>query len=120
MTETNRDAKRRSMRYSRMFSALAFGLLFVITGLLGYDLRADHSTGLSGNERTDGPILRQVAIGVGLLCLGVFWSKRLADPRLGLTPPAARLMKHAGAGRSPGASMTNRQQLNAPDDESRA
>jgi hypothetical protein len=120
MTETNREAKRRSMRYSRMFSAFAFGLLFVITGLLGYDLRTDRRAARSGLERTNAPILGQVAIGVGLLFLGVFWSKRLADPRLGITPPAARLMKNAGAGRSPGASMTKRQRLTAPDDERRA
>ena len=127
MTAHSREAKRRSGRYGRMFSAFAFGLLIFVAGLLGYDLRLTRShvtapvldqparlaAAPSRNRWTGAPLPAQMTIGIGLLGLGVFWSRRLNDPRLNVVRPTAPPMKHAGAGRSTGAAMTKRHRLNS-------
>jgi hypothetical protein len=85
-----------------MFSAFAFGSFFLISGLLGF--RADRL--LRGMLRwEDGPLLSHVAIGTGLLALGVFWYHHLADSRFQVFrhPPSIR---NVGAGKSAGAAGT--------------
>ena len=91
----DRDAKQRSRRYARMFSALLFGLLFFVTGVMGVSLRRDVLAPMPSASATDArwtgrPILSQVALGLGMMALGVYWSRRLHDPRLrGVRPQAA-------------------------------
>ena len=106
----SREEKRRSTRYGRMFSALFFGMLFVISGLAGF--RLDKKVPLTSETRwADGPILSQTAMGLGMLALGVYWSRRLDDPRLNIASRAPRIIRNAGAGRSSGAAMKTRLRL---------
>ena len=105
----SREEKRRSNRYGRMFSALFFGMLFVVSGLAGY--RLDKSPMTSDTRWADGPILSHIAMGLGMLALGIYWSRRLDDPRLNVASPAPRTIKNAGAGRSRGAAMKTRLRL---------
>jgi hypothetical protein len=55
-----------------------------------------------------------VALGAGLVVLGLFWYHRLADPRLDIVrrhPPGIR---NVGAGKSAGALRTDRNRLSEP------
>ena len=92
------EAKRRSKRYGRMFTGLIFGLVFFVTGTAGLSLsRAD-----GGPKWVGRPVLWQVAVGLGMMALGIYWSRRLDDPRLQVHA-GPRREKHVGTGRSPGA-----------------
>jgi hypothetical protein len=105
----SREEKRRSNRYGRMFSALFFGLVLLVSGLAGYRL---NKTPLTSDARwAGGPILSQIGAGVGLLALGIYWSRRLNDPRLNLFSRAPRTVKSVGAGQSSGAAMKRRPRL---------
>jgi len=106
----SREEKWRSKRYGRMFSALFFGLLFLVAGLAGF--RLDKKTPFTSETRwTDRPILWQIGMGLGMLALGIYWSRRLDDPRLHIAARAPRIIKNAGAGRSRGAAMKTRLRL---------
>lgn len=81
-----------------MFSGLFFGVLFLVTGAAGLSLSRE-----SGGPRWTGrPVLWQVALGLGMMAAGVYWSRRLDDPRLQVHRDPRR-EKHVGAGRSQGA-----------------
>ena len=99
----SREAKLRSKRYGRMFTMLFFGLLFLITGILGLDLRRNGEVRWAGR-----PLLWQAGTGAVMLMLGIYWSRRLDDPRLQRRPVKPRLLKQAGSGRSPGAETAHR------------
>lgn len=79
-----------------MFSAFAFGLHFFVTGLIGYRLDT-----FAPQRWSPTPILSQVAIGAGLLVLGVFFYRRL--PKHDWLRRVGRPMRNVGAGRSAGA-----------------
>ena len=85
-----------------MFSAFAGGLFFLVTGVIGFDTY--NLRGLfQGGRWTDPPIWRQVALGTGLLVLGVYFSRRLGDTPP-VPPPGRRVVKHVGSGKSARAS----------------
>jgi hypothetical protein len=63
-------------QYHRFFSATAVGLLFLVAGLIGWDLK--YSRGwFQGTTWVAGPIWWQVALGTALLLLAGFWARRL-------------------------------------------
>ena len=85
-----------------MFSAFAAGAFFVVTGSIGIDVRHTHA--LQGSRWADAPIWSQVVLGVALLLLGTFWSRRLGEPQWTETRAArGRMLKNAGQGQSSGA-----------------
>jgi hypothetical protein len=94
----SREAKQRSQRYGRMFTMLFFGIFFFAAGVMGLSL----SKAAGGPKWTGRPVLSQIAVGIGMLALGVYWSRRLDDPRL-RTHRSTPLLKHVGRGRSEGA-----------------
>jgi hypothetical protein len=62
--------------YQRVFSAAAAGMLFLVAGVIGWDL--SHSHGLfQGTRWVDGPIWWQVGTGTALLLLAGFWARRV-------------------------------------------
>jgi hypothetical protein len=62
--------------YQRVFSAAAAGLLLLVAGLIGWELRRSHGF-FEGTTWVQGPIWWQVAAGIGLLLLAGFWAKRV-------------------------------------------
>jgi hypothetical protein len=65
--------------YQRVFSAGAAGLLFFVSGLIGWDL--SHSRGWFGGAKwVDGPVWWQIGLGFGLL-LPIFLARRVS-PRV--------------------------------------
>jgi len=62
--------------YQRVFSAAATGLLLRVAGLIGWELRRSHGF-FEGTRWVSGPIWWQVAAGIGLLLLAVFWARRV-------------------------------------------
>ncbi len=66
--------------YQRVFNAAAAGLLFLVAGLAGWDLRYSHGL-FQGTKWVDGPIWWQVAAGTALLLLAGFWARRLPRGR---------------------------------------
>jgi hypothetical protein len=73
---SSRWSRRPSNTYSRMFTALAAGGFLVVTGSIGWNVSYLHGF-FEGGRWVDGPIWWQIALGVGLLLLGVYWSRRL-------------------------------------------
>jgi hypothetical protein len=68
--------RRPGWQYQRVFSAGFVGLLFLVAGLIGWDLK--YSRGwFEGTKWVDGPIWWQVSLGAGLLLLAVFWARRV-------------------------------------------
>jgi hypothetical protein len=79
-----------------MFSAFAAGASLVVTGAIGFDVSYMHGF-FEGGRWVDGPVWGQIALGIGFLLLGVYWSRRLGEP--GGTPalnPRERAIKDAG------------------------
>lgn len=69
-------SQRSRARYQRVFGAGTGGLLLLIAGLSGWDLR--HSRGwFQGAQWVDGVVWWQVGIGVGLLLVAVSLARRL-------------------------------------------
>jgi hypothetical protein len=66
-------------QYQRVFSTGFAGLLFLVAGLIGWDLRYSHGW-FQGTKLVDGPVWWQVGIGAGLLALAVFWARRVPPP----------------------------------------
>jgi hypothetical protein len=106
----SREQKDRSKRYNRMFSALFFGTVFLIAGLIGFDLSKRNSF-FAETRWADGAIPSQVAIGLGLVALGIYWSRRLDDPRIRLTARRTPSIRGVGSGRSKGAALADRRRL---------
>jgi hypothetical protein len=78
--------------YQRVITAVVFGLLFFVSGLVGWDL--SYSRGwFQGTKWVDGPVWWQVGFGAGLLLLAGFLVRRVpARPtpsRRGRTPRRA-------------------------------
>jgi hypothetical protein len=89
-----------------------FGSFFLVSGLIGF--RPSKNL-LSGTLRwEDSPILSEVALGVGLILLGLFWYHRLDDPRLNIFRRHLPRIRNAGAGKSAGALRANRNRLGGP------
>lgn len=62
--------------YQQVFSAVAGGLLFFITGLIGCDLSKSRQF-LRGTAWVDGPIWWQLTLGVALLLLAAYWARHV-------------------------------------------
>jgi hypothetical protein len=77
-TRHNRQAwpGRPGWQYQRVISFVFAGMLFLIPGLIGLDLRRSHGW-FQGVQWVDGPVWPQVALGSGLLLLGVYWARRV-------------------------------------------
>ncbi len=66
-------------QYHRVFSVGFAGLLFLVSGLIGWDLR--YSRGwFQGTTWMESPVWWQVGLGAGLLTLAVFWARRVPYP----------------------------------------
>ena len=65
--------------YQRVFSAAAAGLLFLVAGLVGWDLSSSHGW-FQGTRWVDGPIWWQVGMGTALLLLASYWARRVPLP----------------------------------------
>ncbi len=74
----DRASRRPSPKYSRMFSAFAAGAALVVTGSMGFDVSYMHGF-FEGGRWAHGPLRGQIALGIGFLLLGAFWSRRLGD-----------------------------------------
>jgi hypothetical protein len=66
-------------QYRRVFSAGFAGLLFFVSGIIGWDLSHSHGW-FRGTRWADGPIWWQIALGAILLLLAVFWARRVPPP----------------------------------------
>jgi hypothetical protein len=65
--------------YQRIFSVGCAGLLFFVSGIIGWDL--SHSHGLfRGTKWVDGPVWWQIGLGAALVLLAVFWARRVPMP----------------------------------------
>lgn len=67
-------------QYQRVFSVGFGGLLFFVSGLIGWDLKHSHGW-FQGTKWVDAPIWWQVALGTGLVLLAAFWARRV-PPRV--------------------------------------
>ena len=63
-------------QYQRVFSLGFAGLLFLVAGLIGWDLKYSHGW-FDGTKWVDGPIWWEVGLGTGLLLLATFWARRV-------------------------------------------
>jgi hypothetical protein len=63
-------------QYHRVFSVGFAGLLFLVAGLIGWDLKYSHGW-FQGTKWVDGPVWWQVGLGTGLLLLATFWARRV-------------------------------------------
>ena len=86
-----------------MFSAFAVGAFLAVTGFIGWDVRYLHGFFQGGRWR-DGPIFWQIALGAGLLWLGVRWSRQLGGSAHTFDSPTAGYpIKNVGHGKTAGA-----------------
>jgi hypothetical protein len=70
-------------QYQRVFSVGFLGLVLLVSGLIGWDVR--HSGGwFNGAKWVDGPVWSQAAIGAALVLLAGFWARRV-PPRAAVT-----------------------------------
>jgi len=60
----------------RVFSVGFVGLLFLIAGLIGWDLRGS-SGWFNGAKWADGPVWSQAVIGAAMVLLAGFWARRV-------------------------------------------
>jgi protein-S-isoprenylcysteine O-methyltransferase Ste14 len=67
-------------QYQRVFSVGFGGLLFLVAGLIGWDLKHSHGW-FQGTKWVEAPIWWQVALGTGLVLLAMFWARRV-PPRV--------------------------------------
>ena len=65
-------------QYQRVFSVGFFGLLLLIAGLMGWDLRGS-SGWFNGAKWVDGPVWSQSAVGAAMLLLAGFWARRVTS-----------------------------------------
>jgi hypothetical protein len=63
-------------QYQRVLSVGFGGLLFLVAGLIGWDLKYSHGW-FQGTTWVDGPLWGQVALGTGLLLLAGYWARRV-------------------------------------------
>jgi hypothetical protein len=62
--------------YQRVITAVVVGLLFFVSGLIGWDLSYSHGW-FQGTKWVDGPVWWQVGLGAGLLVLAGFLVRRV-------------------------------------------
>jgi hypothetical protein len=62
--------------YQRVITAVAIGLLFFVSGLVGWDLSYSHGW-FQGTKWVEGPVWWQVGLGAGLLLLAGFLARRV-------------------------------------------
>jgi hypothetical protein len=66
-------------QYQRVFSVGFGGLLFFVSGLIGWDL--SHSRGwFQGTKWVEGPVWWQIGVGAVLLLLATYWARRVPPP----------------------------------------
>jgi hypothetical protein len=68
--------RRPGWQYQRVFSVGFGGLLFLLAGLFGWDLRYSHGW-FQDTRWVEGPVWWQVALGTGLLLLAGHWARRV-------------------------------------------
>jgi len=86
-----------------MFSAFAAGICLVVTGFIGLDV-SNLRGNFQGTRWVEGQVWWQIALGSGLLLLGVFFSRHLGGPRwMSVSVPRVPAIKDVGAGKSAGA-----------------
>jgi len=66
-------------QYQRVFSVGFGGLLFLVSGLIGWDLQYSHGW-FQGTKWVDAPIWWEIGVGTALLLLAVFWARRVPYP----------------------------------------
>lgn len=71
--------RRPGYQYQRVFSAGAAGLLFLISGLIGWDLRFSRGW-FQGAAWVSGPVWWEVTAGIALLALAAFLARRVPLP----------------------------------------
>jgi len=71
--------RRPGWQYQRVFSVGFAGLLFFVSGIIGWDLSHSHGW-FRGTRWVDGPIWWQIGLGAGLLLLAIFWARRVPMP----------------------------------------
>jgi hypothetical protein len=91
-----------------MFGAFAVGLTLLVTGAIGYDVRYMHGF-FQGGRWVEAPIAWQIAAGIGLVLLGVYWFRRLGEAG-GLSSPDSRhrVIKTIGRGKTAAAAEQER------------
>lgn len=83
-----------------MFSAFAAGAFLFISGSIGWNVGHMHGS-FQGSRWADGPIWSQIALGVGFLLLGIYWSRRLGGTGWTSTrAPRNRIIKNVGSGKT--------------------
>jgi hypothetical protein len=66
--------------YQAVISTAAAGLLFFVSGTIGWDL--SNSRGFfKGTRWVDGPIWWQMGLGAALLLLATVWARRITPPK---------------------------------------
>jgi len=73
---TTGQSARPSSRYARVFTSVAAGLFLVVTGVIGWNVSRLHGM-FEGGRWQDGPVGWQIGLGIALLLLGAFWSRRV-------------------------------------------
>ena len=63
-------------QYQRVLSVGFFGLLLLVAGLIGWDLRRSGGW-FDGAKWVDGPVWSQAAIGAAMVALAGFWALRV-------------------------------------------
>ena len=63
-------------QYQRVLSVGSLGLLLLVAGLIGWDVRRS-SGWFSGARWADGPVWSQAAIGAVMVLLAGFWARRV-------------------------------------------
>jgi hypothetical protein len=72
-------------QYQRVLSVGFLGLLLLVAGLIGWDLRRS-SGWFNGAEWVNGPVWPQAAAGTAMLLVAGFWARRV-PPRSGAATP---------------------------------
>jgi hypothetical protein len=73
----SKPLSRPGYEYQRVFSVGAAGLLFFVSGLIGWDLSHSHGW-FQGTKWAEGPIWWEAAVGLGLLLLAGVWARRVS------------------------------------------
>jgi hypothetical protein len=90
--------------YSKVFSAGFGGAFLALTGAVGYDLSGRQAP-TDGGRWADGPVWVQLALGIWLLLMAIYWTRRIrrsARPFVSSTPT----MKQVGHGTTSGTRRT--------------